>query len=200
MKIIYITATFPYDAGEAFIGPEVVELLRSGHELCIVPRSPRRGIVHRQSISIVERTIACPLVSWGIIGAALAEIRRNPGRTLGALGLLLRSRTLLIFLKNLAVYPKGLWLARLARWWGAQHIHCALGGDHRDHGPNCRPGIRHLLEFHGPPLGHRREQPAGVESRTGQFARFISEHSLQMARSLGGRPAGKEGRRPAHGG
>ena len=28
-----------------------------------------------------------------------------------------------MLLKNLAVYPKGLWLARLAREWRADHIH-----------------------------------------------------------------------------
>jgi glycosyltransferase involved in cell wall biosynthesis len=39
-----------------------------------------------------------------------------------------KSRNAEILAKNLAVYPKGLWLAHLAREWGADHIHAHWAG------------------------------------------------------------------------
>ena len=77
---------------------------------------PRR--LDLEPISMSER-----LVSWNILTAAVAELLRHPLRCLGGLGLLLRSRSPGVLVKNLLVYPKALWLARLTRKWGADHIH-----------------------------------------------------------------------------
>ena len=62
-------------------------------------------------------------MSWNILLAAAAELLRHPLRCLGGFGLLLRSRSPAVLAKNLIVYPKALWLARLARKWDADHIH-----------------------------------------------------------------------------
>ena len=40
MRLLYITSSMPFGSGEAFLIPEVNELLRQGHQVLIVPRSP----------------------------------------------------------------------------------------------------------------------------------------------------------------
>jgi colanic acid/amylovoran biosynthesis glycosyltransferase len=47
--------------------------------------------------------------------------------SLRALAPILRSRGPVAMLKNLAVYPKGLWLGHLARSWKADHVHAQWG-------------------------------------------------------------------------
>ena len=115
MKIVYATTSLPYTAGEAFIIPEVLALMRNGYEVLVVPRSPGHTVVHRDAKPLVRMTIARALLALDVLKGACAEWWRTPGRALRALGLLFRSRNPLVLLKNLAVYPKGLWLGRMAR-------------------------------------------------------------------------------------
>jgi colanic acid/amylovoran biosynthesis glycosyltransferase len=63
------------------------------------------------------------LLSLRIAKWAAETFVRAPTRTFRALSWLFRSRSARVLLKNFAVYPKGLWLARLAQEWRADHIH-----------------------------------------------------------------------------
>lgn len=123
MKIIYVTASLPYGGGEAFIIPEVKELRRRGHQVLVVPRSPRGGVVHNDAHCLEDHTIRQPLMSSRVIAGACRGFQHSPKNACLALCLLRHSRNLAIFLKNLAVYLKGLWLAHLCLQWGAEHIH-----------------------------------------------------------------------------
>lgn len=118
-----MTASLPYGSGEAFIIPEIQELRRKGHEVIIVPRSPRGCVVHNDAHNLVNITIKEPLISRNIVTAAQSSFQHCPQKTWSALGLIRYSRSMKVLLKNLAVYLKGLWLAQTCMKWGAEHIH-----------------------------------------------------------------------------
>src|SRR5918998_278642 len=115
MKIIYVTSSLPYGWGEAFIGPEIEEVRRQGHEVLIVPTFPRDVAVrHADAGSLLECTVAQPLLSMHVAKEAAKEFLQTPTKALRSFSWLFRSRDGRTLLKNLAVYPKGLWLAHLA--------------------------------------------------------------------------------------
>jgi colanic acid/amylovoran biosynthesis glycosyltransferase len=122
MKLIYITVTMPFGNAEQFLIPEAFELVRQG-QILIIPRSPLGDLVNTDAKGLRNVTVVQPLFSVEIISTAVCEFVRNPVKSLRALGILLLSRNLKILLKNLAVFPKSLWLSRIARKWGATHIH-----------------------------------------------------------------------------
>jgi colanic acid/amylovoran biosynthesis glycosyltransferase len=123
MKLIYVSSSLPYGPGEAQVIPEREVLTKQGHKVIIVPMYPRGSVLHGDAKALMESTITQPLLSVNIVEAVIAEFLRAPIRVLRVLGWLFQSRSLVILLKNLAIYPKGLWLARLARRWKANHIH-----------------------------------------------------------------------------
>lgn len=122
MRLLYLTSTLPFGAGESFLYPEIEELLRRGFEVWVVPMHPRGSAVHREARAVMDRVVAEPLLSWRVLGDASGVFLRFPLRSLFALRLVLTPHPRHL-LKNLAVYPKGLWLGGLAREWRVGHIH-----------------------------------------------------------------------------
>jgi colanic acid/amylovoran biosynthesis glycosyltransferase len=84
---------------------------------------PRGSVLHTDAKPLLEYVCAQPLLSPPIAKGAAEAFVQDPLRTFRALSWLFRGRSTKVILKNLAVYPKGLWLARLAREWKADHIH-----------------------------------------------------------------------------
>ena len=123
MRLIYVSSSLPYGPGEAQVVPEIEVLTKQGHEVIIVPAYPRGSVLHDDAKALMESTITQPLLSLNIVKAAIVESLRAPTKVLRILGWLFQSRSFMILLKNLAIYLKGLWLARLARRWKADHIH-----------------------------------------------------------------------------
>lgn len=123
MRIVYVTASLPYGRGEAFVIPEMEELRRQGHQVLLVPVRPRGPVIHREAETFLSPASGRGLLSAPVLTTALAVMARTPRRVWRVFCTLLHSRNLRIMLKNLAVFPKGLWLSRLATQWGAEHIH-----------------------------------------------------------------------------
>jgi colanic acid/amylovoran biosynthesis glycosyltransferase len=123
MKIVYVTSALPYGSREPFLISEITQLSRTGCELIIVPMRPQGEVVHDDIRPFLEMTIGAPLISREIVMLAVREALSSPLRTLRALRPLFRSRNLRIFIKNISVFPKGLWLARHARQLHADHLH-----------------------------------------------------------------------------
>lgn len=123
MRVIYVTSSLPYGPGEAFIIPEIQELKRQGHEVLLVPMYPRGAVFHKEARSLLVYTRTQPLLSWEIMRAALRILVQAPLKALSVLALLRQSGSLRILAKNMAVFPKGLWLASVVREWQAEHIH-----------------------------------------------------------------------------
>src|SRR5579862_8983760 len=128
MKIVYVTASLPHGASEAFLIPEINELVKQGHELVLVPFSPRGPIMHGDVLPLVRLAVVRKLLSLRILAGAGCEVARHPVLTLTAASTILRSRSFSIAIKNALALPKGLWLSRLARRRGADHIHVHWGG------------------------------------------------------------------------
>lgn len=128
MKLLYITSTLPYGPGEAFLIPEIREFLRQGHQILVIPLSPRGRIVHRDVVPFMQHIAVEKLISLPVLIGAISEMLRHPLHVIAAFRVLLGSRNYRIFLKNIAVLPKALWLAQLAQRFGAEHIHAHWGG------------------------------------------------------------------------
>ncbi len=123
MRIVYVTSTLPHGKKEAFIIPEIRELKRRGHDVLIAPTYPRGKVQHGDAEPLLSDVVSRPLLSVDIAATAVRQLARNPVGAFEALSCLSRSRSAGVFLKNLSVYPKGLWLADLARKWRAEHVH-----------------------------------------------------------------------------
>ena len=184
MRIVYVTAMLPCGMGETFLLPEINELLRQGHEVLIVPRSPQAS-APEYAQPLLSRTAIQRAFSAEVAGAAVARVCRNPRTTLRALQLVARSGRPKLLAKNLAVYPKGLWLGRVARAWGAAHIHA--------HWAATTATIALIAsEASGIPwsfTAHRWDIVENnllvLKARRARLVRFISRSGLEMARAAG---------------
>jgi glycosyltransferase involved in cell wall biosynthesis len=123
LNLLVVTVHAPLGPAEAFAAAELRGLRRLGHRVIVVPLRPLRQVVHREFDEAADSVLVAPLVSPAILAAAFAESIRAP-RAVAALFLLLaRSRSPRVLAKNLAVFPKALWLARRAREERVDHIH-----------------------------------------------------------------------------
>jgi glycosyltransferase involved in cell wall biosynthesis len=128
MKLIYVTARLPYGRQEPFLIPEITELSRRGNEVILAPARPSGPLVHTDAKRLLPSSICTPLMSFAVLRAAALEALRAPAACARALSRLMRSRSPRILLKNISAYPKGLWLGRLARQIGADHLHAHWAG------------------------------------------------------------------------
>jgi glycosyltransferase involved in cell wall biosynthesis len=183
MRIIIVTANLPHGTDEAFIVPEIEEFMRAGHEVLLVPRSPQGPIVHGHSL--VQHTRQKPLVSSGILAAAVNVGLESPRRILRAASIVRRSRTVHIAAKNLAVLPKAFWLAAIAREWEAEHIHSHWAGTTATLAMVAAgiAGIPWSFTAHRWDIVEDNLLREKVQSA--RLARFISEDGLNMAKEIG---------------
>lgn len=128
MHICYVTGGLPYSPGETFITPEILELQRRGIALTVVPLHPSGPIVHEDARRLLPITVRQRVLSVRIFVEAALEALTHARRTSTALRRVVRSRNARILAKNLFVFPKGLWLGRLARRRGVSHIHAHWAG------------------------------------------------------------------------
>jgi colanic acid/amylovoran biosynthesis glycosyltransferase len=124
-RLLYVASSFPYGQNDTFFGPEVRELVRQGVDVLTVPVRPRGPLTTPDAESLTARK---PLLNGEIARTAAAEFLRSPAAVLAAFLLLFRSPAPNVLLRNLAAFPKALWLARLARTWQADHIHAHWAG------------------------------------------------------------------------
>ena len=183
MKILYVTVSFPFGAGETFLIPELQELIKQGHQVLIVPLSPGRRVFHSDAEEMVGCTRQAPLVSPGILRDAAIEFGKHfhrAARLIRSLMTVPHFRGLAI---NAAVIPKGLWLSGIAREWGADHMHAYWGS---------APASAVLIagECTGIPwsfTGHRhdvaRDNLLAEKTRHAAFVRVISENGLKLLRA-----------------
>ena len=186
MKIIYITASLPYGATEVFAIPEVRELIRRGHELKIVPVTRYSQGVHSDAEPFLALTEYETLLSRKVLRAAPLGFARAPVRAAGALSRTLVGQRRGAVKKNLGSFPKALWLAELARRWGAEHIHAYWASV-------AATTAMVAAETSGVPwsfTAHRWdiETPNAFRAKleSARFVRFIAEDGLELARPVAG--------------
>ena len=183
MRVIYVTAYLPDGASEAFLIPEIEALRRLGHEILVVPRSPGGRVVHGEDLVAISRRER-PL-SPRVLRAALRVSGAAPMRALSAAACAFRSRSAWLAMKNLAVFPKALWLSELAGLWGADHIHCHWSGTTATMTllASRISGIPWSLTAHRWDIVENNllTLKAGAAS----FVRFISQDGLKLAKVAG---------------
>jgi colanic acid/amylovoran biosynthesis glycosyltransferase len=183
VKIVYVTQRLPFGEGETFVVPEIEALLAAGHELMIVPRCSRDAVVHDNVGALLPRTRVLPQA--GAVAAAVAgALARSPRRTAGAFWRLRRTRPRRRTIANAVATAQGIWLARIAREWGADHIHA-----HWAHltatlamGASTMSGIPWSFTAHRYDVFLNNLLTEKL--RSARFGRFIAREMLAVARPL----------------
>jgi len=183
MRIVYVTQRLPFGTGETFIVPEVDALLASGHELLIVPRLATDPVMHDDVGELMARTRVLPRID-GIVGAVVRAITRHPRLTLRAFWRLRRTRPRRRAFSNVVATAQGMWLADVARGWGADHIHA-----HWAHLPaTLAMGASTVSGIPWSFTAHRYDVVLNnlltEKLRSARFGRFIAREMLDLARPL----------------
>lgn len=127
MKIAYITAYTPFGRKESFVLEEMLAITELGIELVIVPRNPPKEVFHKESRNLLNLAIWLPLLNWEIFSSFLWALFLR-SRLWHVLWMMIRhSRSLKIFVKNLIVIPKAVFIAPLLKQEGVEHIHAHWG-------------------------------------------------------------------------
>ena len=185
LRLVYITVSMPFGPEEAFLVAEANELTRQGCDMLIVPRSPKGKIFNQDAVGLGRRSLRRPLLGPSVVFFALLESLRRPGATIRALKLVMQSQSARTRIKNGAAFPKGLWLACVARKWRADHIHAHWGTTTATMalvaGEVTR--IPWSLTLHRDDIAHPNLLGAKMEKAF--FTRFISRSGLEIARDVG---------------
>ena len=184
-RLVYVTGSMPFGSGEEFLLAEASELMRQGCELLIVPRSPKGDVFNRDAAGLERHSWRSSLLGPSVVFLALVEGLRHPLRTGRVIGLMLKSESAAVLAKNALVLPKGLWLARLARRWRADHIHAHWGRTTATIGLIAAEltGIPWSLTLHRDDIAH--PNLLSMKMRSAAFTRFISRSGLDIARDVG---------------
>lgn len=187
MRILYVTAAFPFGSGEAFIAPEVLGLMDSGHEILLAPRSPRGEALHAPAAAriAVREGLVSPRVALAAARVAAAQPLRAAGCAAALLSPSARVRPV-CFVKNISILPKALWLARIAETWGAEHIHAHWAGTTASLAWTAAAiaGVPWSFTAHRWDIVENNALAAKMAAAA--FARFISDDGLRLARAACG--------------
>lgn len=181
LRLLVVTQQFPQGSAEAFLAPELSEMREHVGALFVVPRSPGDKVVHGDAAEFLSNAHVRKLISGEILDVAARTIARRPGVFMKVLGLLLRSRSPAVFLRNLGVLPKGLWLGALAKELRVDHIH-----SHWAATVSTMAMIASMVaEVPWSLSTHRwdivENNLLREKSRSAEFVRFISRSGLQLA-------------------
>jgi glycosyltransferase involved in cell wall biosynthesis len=178
-RLLYLASSFPYGTNDTFFAPEVRELLRQGVDVRVVPIRPRGALTTEDAEPLALRR---PLLDSVIARVALVEVLRSPGAVASAFGLLFRRRSPPVLLKNVAAFPKALWVANMARSWPADHIHAHWAGPPSTVAlvASRLSGVRwsftaHFADIEENNLLHEKSESAS-------FVRFIAQAMMELCR------------------
>jgi colanic acid/amylovoran biosynthesis glycosyltransferase len=183
MRIVYVTQRLPFGAGETFIVPEIDALLAAGHELLIIPRVSQDPVVHDDVGGLLARTRVLPR-TIDIAKAVARTIASHPRPSLRAFWRLRRTRPRRRGLSNAVATAQGMWVARVARSWGADHIHA-----HWAHlTATLAMGASDVSGIPWSFTAHRYDvvlnNLLAEKLRSARFGRFIAHETLALARPL----------------
>lgn len=122
MNVIYVTKNLPYGPDEAFIYAEINDHLAAGWNITVVPVRKTR-LVHEDGRRLEGRTWGNGLLNLSIVFGLALELLRSPLLVSKVLVSTLDPRKPKLWVRNMAVWAKGVWLARQARRASVDHIH-----------------------------------------------------------------------------
>jgi colanic acid/amylovoran biosynthesis glycosyltransferase len=127
MKILYITAQTPWGQGETFILEEIFELKCQGIDLLIIPRNPPKEVFHKEAKELLENAVWLPLISLRMVINFFKSLLTDILLWQILKDIVRYSRNPLIFVKNLAVFPKVIFIAEIVKKKNIEHIHAHWG-------------------------------------------------------------------------
>jgi len=127
MKILYITAQTPWGKGETFILEEMFEINYQGADLSVIPRNPSKEIFHDQAKKFLDNAIWFPLITPKMVIVFLKSLLIKSAIWKILRFIIIYSRSLRIFIKNLIVFPKAVFILKLVRKKNVDHIHAHWG-------------------------------------------------------------------------
>lgn len=188
LRLLYVTNAFPWPRAESFLIPEIESLARAGHDLYILPTR------------LFEPPLELPIKLQGL-ATLIAWPLTDPRGALSFLTVCVtrpRSLVRILFalfgsgprkgMKNLAVLPKSIRVARLARQLDIDHVHAHWGGT-----SSTLAFVVH--ELTGTPWSmtlHSWDVPEdnllALKAHSARFSRFISEKRRKEGIALGAPP------------
>jgi len=176
MKILYITAQTPWGRGETFIIEEMLALKKNNVTLSIIPRNPSKKIFHKEAKELLENSIWLPLIDFKMAICFLRTLitKASLWKILGSV--LIHSRNPWIFIKNLAVFPKSIFIAKIIRKENIEHVHVHWGSTTATMGYIISKitGIPWSFTLHRWDIKENNILKEKVKSA--EFVRCISEH------------------------
>ena len=185
MRIVYVTAGLPYSSGqEEFFIPEITELTRRGHQLLIVPRQKMGSVGSSEARLLLGTARVLRLMAPEIACSALSESLRRPVPCLRDFWTFCSMGGAAKRPKNLAVFPKALWLASVAREFGAEHIHVQWLGTTASLALVAHhiTGIPWSVTAHRGDIADNNLLEEKIQDAS--FVRFVCNKSLKLAQSL----------------
>lgn len=180
MRILYVTLSSPFGKGEAFITQELQELIKQGHEICVCPIKPSGSTIHSGTPPLQLNARRQALISLEVLRVATSQLLSQPKIRRIIMKVLQADTTPKVWLRNLAVMPKALWIARQAREWKADHIHA-----HWIH--MCASAAMVASEITGIPFSitaHRGDiddnNLLAMKADKAQFVRFIADFGKRL--------------------
>lgn len=189
-KIMMLTVSFPLGPGEAFLDEEFRSMAAQGKSLTIVPLRPRGIQNNFSSLAFLGVKLENkPLLSFKVATGALLQFIRTPLGVGRWLWYLLTHGRPSVRLKNLAVLPKALWLARRMQAQGVEHLHVHWAGTTATCGMVAADiaGIPWSLTCHRWDI--YENNLLAEKGRRAAFVRFISNRGMADACYLGMPPA-----------
>ena len=187
MKILYITAQIPWGRGEMFILEELLEMKQWGINFLIIPRNPTKEILHKESERLLENAVWLPLINFKILISFFKSLFINPLLWVVITKIILHSRNIWVFIKNLAVIPKGVFTAKIIQKENIKHIHAHWGSTTATmaYVISKLTGIPWSFTLHRWDIAENNMLREKV--RTAKFVRCISEHGKNELLSIIGK-------------
>ncbi|PTL34896.1 hypothetical protein CLG94_12420 [Candidatus Methylomirabilis limnetica] len=125
LRVAVFTSQAPWGKSESFVLTEIAELRRLVEAVLVIPVRPGSALFHGElARRIGQYTIRLPVINPMILGYVAAATLWSPRRVGQAFAEIIKGATSFrVLMKNLAVFPKAVYVARLIRQFGAHHIH-----------------------------------------------------------------------------
>jgi glycosyltransferase involved in cell wall biosynthesis len=150
----------------------------------MIPRQKMGTASGNEAQRLLASTKALSLFAPEIIAAHIWESSRRPLPSLRALWTVCGRGRASKRPKNLAVFPKALWLAKVAREFGAEHIHAQWMGTTA----SMAMVASRLTDIPWSVTAHRWDivdnNLLEEKIRAASFVRFISKKSMELAQSM----------------
>ena len=179
-KVVYITAECPYGKQETFIISELFALKASGVDVLIIPRDKSTELFHVNATPLIKDTLSVPWFNLKIFWNLLKFMTTSPFSFFSLLyDIAFKARNFKIAIKNMTVFPKGIYLSKILQRSSISHIHA--------HWASTTSTMAYIIsaitEIPWSFTAHRWDIPEDnllkEKGRTASFVRAIDENGRQ---------------------